>query len=133
MDKHLVFYDGDCPLCHRAVRHILSIDPHKRFYFAPLNGKTASEVLSGPNKEYSRMNSLVFVENYQSTEREFWIRSRAILRIYWLVGGQWALFGWLSFFPCWVGDFFYRWLAFHRHQFKLKPIQDLGHKEQFLL
>lgn len=120
MYEHLVFFDADCPLCQRAVRHILDIDVNEHLVFAPLNGNTADDILIGPQLNLRKANSLVLVENYQSTERKFWIRSRAILRIYWLVGNGWGLFGIFSFFPGFIGDFFYRWLAKHRHQFKLK-------------
>lgn len=132
MHEHLVFYDGECPLCHKAVRHILEIDTHKRFVFAPLNGETASHILSGPNGHYARANSVVLLENYQSTDRRFWIRSRALLRVYWLVGDGWKIVGWLSYLPGWIGDFFYRWVAFHRHQFKFKGNKELGHEGRFL-
>lgn len=118
--KHLIFFDGECPLCHRAVRYILEIDVGKRFLFAPLNGETAQEILIGPQAPLRKANSLVLVEDYQSTERRFWVRSRAILRIYWLTGNGWGVIGVLSFLPGWIGDLLYRWLAAHRHQFKLK-------------
>jgi len=129
---HLIFFDSDCPLCRKAVREILEIDVHERFAFAPLNGETAKNILSGPQKHLAKANSLVLVENYQSTERSFWVRSRAILRIYWLTGNGWGLVGILSFLPGWIGDFFYNWVAAHRHQFKLQVSEELGPKERFL-
>ena len=132
MGEHLVFYDAECPLCNKAVRYILEIDTHKRFFFAPLNGRTAGEILVGPNERYKRADTIVLVEDYQSTSRQFWIRSRAILRVYWLVGDGWGIVGWLSFLPGWVGDLFYRWVAYHRHKFKFKGNPDLGHKDRFL-
>lgn len=39
-DSEVIFYDGDCGLCHGAVRFILRHDRKKRFRFAPLGGKT---------------------------------------------------------------------------------------------
>jgi predicted DCC family thiol-disulfide oxidoreductase YuxK len=131
MHEHLVFFDGECPLCHRAVLHVLEIDLHKRFVFAPLNGETARDILVGPQESLKRVNSLILVENYQSTERQFWIRSKAILRTYWLVGNGWGLFGILSFLPSFIGDFFYRKFAKHRHQFKLKMPEE-GPRDRFL-
>jgi predicted DCC family thiol-disulfide oxidoreductase YuxK len=132
MYEHIVFFDGECPLCHKAVRHIIEIDTEKKFLFAPLTGETANDILIGPQKELRSMNSLVLVENYDSTDRKFWVRSRAILRIYWLVKNGWELLGALSFLPGWLGDIFYRWLAAHRHQFKLKIPKEPGPKERFL-
>lgn len=126
MAEHLIFFDETCPFCHKAVRHILEIDVHKRFLFSPLRGEMVNDLLIGPQKSLASANSLVLVENYESTERQFWVRSHALLRIYWLAGNGWGLVGCLSFMPKRVGDFFYRWIAEHRHQFKLhmpeKPI-----------
>jgi predicted DCC family thiol-disulfide oxidoreductase YuxK len=120
VNDHIVFFDDECPLCHKAVQHVIEIDKKKQFLFAPLRGETARGVLSGPQKELKGANSLVLAENYESTERKFWIRSHAIFRIYWLTGDGWGLVGILSFLPRWLGDFFYNWVAAHRHQFKLE-------------
>ncbi len=120
MREHLVIFDGECPLCHRLVRHLIEIDVNRHIVFAPLNGETAESVLSGPQKDLKKANSSILVENFQSTERRFWIRSRCILRIYWLVGNGWGLLGIISFFPSFLGDTIYRRIAIHRHQFKMK-------------
>ena len=130
--NHLIFFDDECPLCHQAVRHILEIDRDKKFIFAPLKGATADLILSGPLKPLSSCNSLVVIENYQSTDRKVWIRSKAIWRIYWLVGYGWKLFGWLFFIPSFIGDFLYRMFSEHRHQFKLKSRQDIKTEDRFL-
>ncbi len=132
MNDHLVFFDDECPLCHKAVRHIIEIDEHKRFLFAPLRGETARGILAGPQKSLKSSNSLVLAENYQSTERRFWIRSHAIFRIYWLAGNGWGLVGILSFLPRWLGDFFYHWVAAHRHQFKLQIPETITPADRFL-
>jgi len=132
MGEHLVFFDGECPMCHRAVRHIIEIDKDKIFIFAPLGGETAKNVLTGPQAPLKKANSLVLVENYDSTSRDFYIRSKAVLRIYWLVGNGWGLVGILNFLPGVIGDFFYCYLASHRHQFKLKMPDEPGPKDRFL-
>ncbi len=132
MHEHLIFFDSECPFCHRQVQHIIEIDIYKRFCFAPLNGKTASEILVGPQADLKKANSIILVENYESTERHFWIRSKAVLRIYWLNGNGWGLFGIFSFLPSFLGDPIYRWVAEHRHQFKLKIPEKPGPKERFL-
>lgn len=132
MNDHIVFFDDECPLCHKAVQHVIEIDKKLQFLFAPLRGKTAREVLTGPQKELKGSNSLVLAENYQSTERRFWIRSHAIFRIYWLTGDGWGLVGILSFLPRWLGDFFYNWVAAHRHQFKLQIPEVIEPQDRFL-
>ncbi len=132
MYEHLVFFDGECPFCHRSVRRLIDIDVNQHLVFAPLKGSTAADILVGPQAALKTANSLILVEDYQSTERSFWMRSRAVLRIYWLIGNGWGLLGIFSFFPGGFGDFLYRKFASHRHQFKLKMPQDPGPKERFL-
>ena len=132
MNDHIVFFDDECPFCHKAVRHIIEIDTNKQFQFAPLRGDTAREILTGPQSNLRNANSIVFAENYQSTDRRFWIRSHAIFRIYWLVGNGWGLVGILSFLPSWQGDFFYNWFAAHRHQFKLRIPEAIEPRDRFL-
>lgn len=132
MSKHLIFFDDECPFCHHSVCHILQIDREKRFLFAPLQGETARFILIGPQAPLRKAQSLILVENYQSTAREFYTRSRALFRIYWHAGRWWACLGALSFLPCWLGDTLYQWLAAHRHQFRLKMPQEPGPKERFL-
>ncbi len=131
MYEHLILFDGECPFCHRAVRHVIDIDMHKRFIFAPLGGETAREVLTGPQAPLRKANSLILVEDYRSTERCFWSEAKAALRIYWLVGG-WGIIGVLSFLPSCIGNPIYRWFAAHRHQFKLQIPEEPGPKERFL-
>ncbi len=132
MDEHLIFFDGECPFCHRSVRHIIESDPQRHFLFASLSGATAKDVLSGPQKSLLHANSLVLVENYRSTHREFWIRSKAIFRIYWLLGGVRRALGVFCYFPAWIGDPIYRWIAEHRHQFKIKLTHEPGPRDRFL-
>jgi predicted DCC family thiol-disulfide oxidoreductase YuxK len=130
--EHLLFFDHECPFCVRSVRQIIQNDSEHRFEFAPLRGHTAKEVLSGPQTFLKKTNSLVVVENWRSTDRKFWIKSRAVLRVYWLIGGQWKLFGWLSFLPRFLGDFIYDQVSAHRHQFHLRADQEIGPEDRFL-
>jgi predicted DCC family thiol-disulfide oxidoreductase YuxK len=132
MKEHVVFFDEECPVCHKGIQLIIQIDKDHRIQFASLRGETASCILTGPLKYYTRTNSLVLIENYQSTERKFWIRSRALMRVYWLVGNGWGLFGWLSFLPGWLSDRIYRKLGHHRHQFKLKMKEKAASADRFL-
>ena len=114
MSEHLIFFDGDCALCHRLVTYLMTIDPQKKLAFAPLEGETAQEILIGPNAHYVRENTLILVENFRSDKRDFWIRSQAIFRIYWLLNSRWI--GWLCYLPGWFCDAAYRSVAKHRHR-----------------
>jgi predicted DCC family thiol-disulfide oxidoreductase YuxK len=46
MAAEMVFYDGDCGLCHRSVRFLLEADRDGRcFRFAPIQGETFREAV----------------------------------------------------------------------------------------
>ena len=38
--ERIVFYDGDCGLCQRAISMLYTLDSNKILRFAPLNGDT---------------------------------------------------------------------------------------------
>ena len=132
MSESIIFFDQECPFCRRAVRQIINRDERANFLFAPLNGETAKEILIGPQARLALAQSIILVEDYRSDGRKFYIHSRAIFRIYWLIGGWWRLLGVFGFFPCWISDALYRYFAAHRHQFKLKNSQEIGPKERML-
>lgn len=120
MDKpfsHLVFYDGECGLCDRVVQWLLKIDKHGCFVFAPLKGETAAFYLMDLSDEYKGEDSLVLIENYQSSYPKTYVLAKGVLRICWLLGGIWVLVGWLSFLPSVFFDWAYRLVAQNRHRF----------------
>lgn len=120
MDKvfsHLVFYDGECGLCDRVVQMLLKRDKHSRFVFAPLKGETAAFYLADLSDEYKDADSLVLIEDYQSSNPQTYVLAKAVLRICWLLGGIWVLVGWLSFLPSFFFDWAYRLVAKNRHRF----------------
>ena len=130
--RHLIFFDQECPFCRRSVRHILQRDRKEEFSFAPLNGETAKKILIGPQAHLASAQSVILVENYLSDQRRFYIRSKAIFRTYWLMGGWRKVIGIFGFLPCGILDGLYKFFAMHRHQFKLKMPQEIGPKERLL-
>ncbi len=114
---HLVFYDGDCGLCDRIVQFLLNEDLHELFVFAPLQGQTASQYLKNLPADIRFTDSLILIENYQSSLPKVYILAKGALRIAWLLGWPWFLVGWLSFFPSWVFGWAYRLVASNRHYF----------------
>lgn len=115
--QHLVLYDGTCGLCDYSVQLILKIDPHEIFAFAPLQGKTAAEFQSKIPKNQLDVDSLILIENFRSEKRAiFFFQSKAVLRIFWLLGKGWKLIGGLSFLPSILFDWAYRLIARHRYK-----------------
>jgi predicted DCC family thiol-disulfide oxidoreductase YuxK len=110
--KHLLFFDEQCPLCQKAVKRVLKLDRKKQFLFASLSGKTAK------HEEIHEKNTLVLIENYETTHSRIWRRGKGALRIFWLIGGPWKLLGLLSYLP--GADLIYRWISHHRHNLSRK-------------
>jgi predicted DCC family thiol-disulfide oxidoreductase YuxK len=126
MIRHLLFYDGTCPLCNRAIRFVLAADKKRCFYFAPLNGTTAKEKLAHLRLKNPSLDTLVLLEKEGTEKEALLIEGRGALRILWLLGGKYALIGWLSFLPPFFFDACYRVIA--RYRFRLfrpkKGIED---------
>lgn len=111
MAKHLLLYDGECALCHYAVRFVLFFDSKATFAFAPLKGMSAARYTKGKTLP----DSLVLVENFQ-TQPKLLIEGQGALRICWHLGGWWRWIGILSFLPGWLSNWAYRLIARYRYK-----------------
>ncbi|NGX54495.1 MAG: hypothetical protein KR126chlam2_00106 [Chlamydiae bacterium] len=120
----IIFYDGECPLCNRAVRFVLQADHKALFKFAPLGGETAAAKLK--NLEVKK-STLVLLQSNGKILTE----GKAVLRMMWLLGGFYSFFGWLSFQPSLPFDLAYRFIAKRRYTY-FHTCQKLDHKDRFL-
>ena len=66
-DKTVVYFDGMCGLCNRAVDFLLSRDRSHRLLFSPLQGETAIKFLSLTDRE--DLNSIVVTRGTQVYRR----------------------------------------------------------------
>ena len=114
--NHLVFYDGECGLCDCIVQYLIKIDKHEQFCFAPLNGSTAKLYLHNLPPHLKGKDSLILIEDFKVDPKNY-IQSKAVFRIFWLLGGGWSIIGSLFFLPPFLFDWGYRFIARHRHQF----------------
>lgn len=78
-----VFYDGECGLCHRAVRFVLAEDVGEAWILAPLQ----SEAFAQLGLAESAIPDSIGV---QVGERLLW-RSSAVVLLLWRIGGYWRL------------------------------------------
>jgi len=111
----MIFFDDTCPLCWRSVNRVLAWDRKKRFRFVPLRDELCKALLKERWKELKSANTLVLVENFLAKQPAIWIRARAVLRIFWLLGGKWKLLGWAAFIPFGI-DPIYSFIAKRRHR-----------------
>lgn len=105
----IIFFDGVCGLCNRFVDHLLRIDRRRAFRFAPLQGRTAQELLApGANTD---PESVVYLREGKALQR-----SEAALRILIDLGGWRKAYGALLLVPAFVRDAAYGWVARNRYR-----------------
>jgi len=111
------FYDGDCGLCHRAVRFVLAEDRQgKASVFAPLQGQTFAEHAKSFSSE---LPDSILV--YRGTG-PLLMRSAAIIELMERLGGLWRVCAWvLKLIPQRVRDFLYDGVAKVRYLIFSKP------------
>jgi predicted DCC family thiol-disulfide oxidoreductase YuxK len=81
----ILFYDGHCGLCHRAVKFVLKHDRSgSAFRFAPLQGDTFRSRVS-PEKRAGLPDSVVVL----TADGNLLVRSNAFLHILRRLGGGW--------------------------------------------
>jgi predicted DCC family thiol-disulfide oxidoreductase YuxK len=117
-DHSLVFYDGGCGLCHRAVRFAIAHDPDgARFRFASLD----SEAFRRRVPEAARTglpDSIVAL----TPDGALLVRSAAVIHVLERVGGAWRFWGrLLRMVPRWVRDAGYDAVARVRHLLFRRP------------
>ncbi len=107
----ILFFDGHCGLCHRAVLFTLRRDDGSRFRFAPLQGTTLKARLSS-EQVAALPDSLVLLSG-----TEILVKSRAVLHLLSSLDGPWSWVGRVaSHFPTALGDLIYDLLARNRHR-----------------
>jgi len=83
----MIFYDGSCGLCHRAVRFILAEDRRgEAFRFAPLGGDVF-RAAAPEGRRGALPDSLVVL----TAEGELLSRSSAVLYVMRRLGGMWRI------------------------------------------
>ena len=105
----IVFFDGECGLCHGIVKRLLKLDRRNVFRYAPLQGETAARLLPESDQD---LNSMVFVESERTTRY-----SAAAVRVLWRLGPLWSFCGcfvWLIPKP--LRDALYRAIAARRYR-----------------
>ncbi len=110
-----LFYDGDCGVCHWAVRWVVQHDRRAVFRYAPLTGPTFGALVALPAP---LPDSLVV----RTAAGEVLVRSRAVIHILAQLGNGWHLLGQIfRLCPTPLADFFYDRFARVRHRLAPRP------------
>lgn len=111
---HLILYDAPCSVCNASVRFIHKRDTKKKFRFSSLTGQAARSLCNTISIPEGK--TVVLIENYQSSRQKIWMRSKAVFRTLWLLGGAKRTFAWLYLLPAWMMDWGYNAFAKRRKQ-----------------
>ena len=103
----VLFYDGECGLCHRAVAWLLRHDRRSALRFSPLQGETYA-ALDRPRPD--DLSTMVLLD-----DRGLWTESDAVLASLRAIGGGWSRFAGLArVIPRFLRNVVYRYVARRR-------------------
>ena len=109
MVKNVIYYDGDCGLCHLAVRFILRVDSKSNFYFSPLSNLDIN--LKNIDSIILKRGNKVFYEGM------------AIIMIFQNIDNYWNyLAKVLKLIPINVLDTAYRWVSRNRAKISVNKV-----------
>lgn len=109
--RTILFFDGVCGLCNKAVDFVLARDQAGTIKFAPLQGDTARQLLTPA--DLADLNTMVFWVDGQSYRK-----SAAAVRILWRLHWGWRVTGtilWLIPLP--LRNLGYTLVARNRYRF----------------
>ena len=105
----LLFYDGICGLCDRAVQFVLFTEASGKIRFAPLQGPTAAEHL--PALDRSQLASLVLIK-----DGKFYRKADAVIQIAKYLKHPWkGVLTLLQIFPSGIRNLGYDLVARYRY------------------
>lgn len=112
-NTEMLFYDGYCGLCHRAVKFVLKHDRSgNAFRFAPLQGDTFQARVAASERA-GLPDSIVVL----TREGKLLVRSDAFLHILLRLGGGWKVMGGaLEVIPHGLRDVVYDFIARIRYR-----------------
>ena len=125
MVENIIYYDGECGLCHLAVKFILRVDSKSKFYFSPLSNLDIN--LKNIDSIILKRGNKVFYEGM------------AIIMIFENIDNNWNyLAKVLKLIPINVLDTAYRWVSRNRAKFSEKkisscPIVPSCYQKRFIL
>ena len=109
--QSILFFDGVCGLCNKAVDFVLVRDHHNAIKFAPLQGDTARSLLTPA--EIENLNTMVLWVKGRSYRK-----SAAAVRVLWRLSFGWKVVGtllWLIPLP--LRNLGYTLVARNRYRF----------------
>ena len=107
--KRIVFFDGFCILCNGFVDLLIRLDKNGILFFSTLQGVTAKNILEA--ELLKKTDTVIF----RDTDQKIYIKSSAVLKTLYIMGGLWKFFAIFYLIPLPVRDAVYNWVANHRY------------------
>ncbi|PTY08847.1 hypothetical protein DB347_04550 [Opitutaceae bacterium EW11] len=108
----VLFFDGECGLCQRAVRFLLRRDPAGRIRFAALQGPTAQRFLRERGLPRRDFESMIWVPDWENRTRvPPLFRTDGALAALAELPGPWRHAARLRALPAGLRDRGYGWIA----------------------
>ena len=125
MVENVIYYDGQCGLCHLAVKFILRVDSKSKFYFSPLINL---------DNNLKNIDSIILKKG-----NKVFYEGQAIIMIFENIDNSWNyLAKVLKLVPINVLDTAYRWVSRNRTKVSVKkvsscPIVPSYYQKRFIL
>lgn len=129
-DKYYIFFDAECPFCHRSMIWILKNDKKDIFRFISLNSHWGQNFLSERNLPTQNIDTI-----YLWKPKSFYLKkSQAVENIALLLGGKYQFLAQINFIPTFIMDKIYDLIAKNRKNIQKNcPILTEKEKEKFYL
>lgn len=108
----IIFFDGQCPMCHSWVKRIIRLDKNKLFRFSPLENELAKKTLTPMLPDYLQEDTIIYYR-----EDKAFLRSDAALKILLDLGFPFNLGIVFWIVPRVIRDGVYRWVASRRYTY----------------
>jgi len=105
-DKPIISFDGVCGLCNRFIDFVIKRDKKSSFYYSPLQGQAAKNLLGKTD-----IKTIFLYKEGKVLER-----SSAVLEVLRIIGGCWKVFFIFRVIPRFLRDWVYCFIANHRYQ-----------------
>lgn len=108
-ERPILIYDGACGLCNKAVQFVLRHEKEAVLLFASSQSPQGKQLLSEGGFLHEAQFTLVLY-----VDGNYYLRSEAVLRTAFYMGGKWKNMKLLRVFPLWLRDWFYNRLSKNR-------------------
>jgi len=130
-EVNIVLFDGVCNLCNKTVKFIIRNDSNAKFRFASVQSESGQLLLGQLGLSLDHFDSLVYI-----SDKQFYLKSMAVLRILQTLGGGWKLLYVFVIIPRFLRDGMYNLIAKWRYKWFGKSetcmIPSLEYRARFL-